>query len=148
MSASEFHGGRGFAIGKDVVFDVLNDRLVRAGQDGYQVQLKPVASRLLQQFVGAPRTVVGRRQLLDQNWRAYGMEVCENSLNQAIHTLREAFQEIDPAGLYIKTIPRIGYALVVDAQPVPTSLIRWGLHDHCENLPGRSHLEIGVGKDW
>jgi DNA-binding winged helix-turn-helix (wHTH) protein len=130
MSANEFQSGRNYAIGEDVVFDVLNDRLVRVGRDTHHVQLKPVAARLLQQFVDAPRTVVGRRQLLDRNWRAYGMEVCENSLNQAIHTLREAFQAIDPDHLYLKTIPRIGYALVVDVQPVTVSQRTWDSRDH------------------
>jgi DNA-binding winged helix-turn-helix (wHTH) protein len=130
MSASEFQSGRNYAIGTDVVFDVLNDRIVRVGRDGYQIQLKPVAARLLQQFVDAPRTIVGRRQLLDRNWRAYGMEVCENSLNQAIHTLREAFQAIDPDHLYLKTIPRIGYALVVDVQSVTVSQHEWDSRDH------------------
>jgi DNA-binding winged helix-turn-helix (wHTH) protein len=112
------HSGRqGFVIGEHIVFDTLNDQLISVQGEGPVAMLKPVHTRVLWHFVNHPRVLLPRRELFDQCWREYGMEVCDNSLNQVVHALRDAFHMIDPASSYIKTVPRIGYALLAETRP-------------------------------
>jgi DNA-binding winged helix-turn-helix (wHTH) protein len=108
---------RGFVLGQRVVFDALNERLFTYSRFDSVLRLAPLDVRILLQFVHAPQTLLRRQALFDQGWRQYGMEVCENSLNQVVHSLREAFRAIDPASGYIKTLPRLGYVLTATVQP-------------------------------
>lgn len=112
-----YPGRHGFVIGERIVFNTLNDLLASVQQDGPVLTLKPVHTRVLRHFVDHPRIVLTRRQLFDQCWREYGMEVCDNSLNQVVHALRDAFQTVDPSFSYIRTVPRIGYALTAEVRP-------------------------------
>ncbi|EEF26727.1 conserved hypothetical protein [Ricinus communis] len=91
--------------------DELSNELVDPAS-GASVALSPIAVRLLTLLADAPNTIVGRRQLFDQGWRRYGIEVCENSLNQVICALRTAFARLGPEAPSIRTVPRIGYSLV------------------------------------
>jgi DNA-binding winged helix-turn-helix (wHTH) protein len=114
-----FHqsGRQGFLIGERVIFDTLNDQLFTADCEGPVSVLAPLHARVLWHFANHPRMLLPRRQIFDQCWNVYGMEVCDNSLNQAVHKLRDAFHVVDPASIYIKTVPRIGYALLAEIRP-------------------------------
>lgn len=112
------HSGQlAFLIGTSVVFDVPHSTLRSPGNPASVISLKPVGARVLSHFAEAPRTALSRQCMLDHNWRRFGMEVTENTLNQVVHALRAAFHEVDPATDYIRTIPRIGYALLTDVRP-------------------------------
>lgn len=107
-----------FIINDRLLFDCKTDLLIDLHDRSRCLQLKPVAARLLRFFATSPRIVVRRRQLFDSGWRAFGFEVCDNSLNQVICALREAFTELMPGEAYIKTVPRIGYCLQADVREV------------------------------
>jgi diguanylate cyclase (GGDEF)-like protein len=108
---------RQFVLNGRWLFDAAQDRLTDLERHFPDIPLKPVAARILALLVHVPRVAQGRRQLLDAGWRAFGFEVCENSLNQVICTLRVAFETIDPNRTYIRTVPRIGYCLLADVRP-------------------------------
>lgn len=97
-----------------LLFDCRQNVLTDLRDRSRYLQIKPVNARLLVLMAASPNTVLSRRQLFDQGWRAFGFEVCDNSLNQVICTLREAFTELAPGKTWIKTIPRIGYCLLAD----------------------------------
>jgi diguanylate cyclase (GGDEF)-like protein len=106
-----------FVLNERWLFDATHGRLADLEGRVETVTLQPVATRILSLFVQAPRIVQRRRQLLDDGWRAFGFEVCENSLNQVIHMLRSAFGQLDPNKAYLRTVPRIGYCLLADVRP-------------------------------
>ncbi|WP_455289000.1 winged helix-turn-helix domain-containing protein [Cupriavidus necator] len=81
------------------------------------VYLKPVTARLLLHFAKAPRSLLRRQELIDAAWRQAGLGIHENSLNQTIHDLRNAFSRLDPGRTYIKTVPRLGYVLLSSVEP-------------------------------
>jgi diguanylate cyclase (GGDEF)-like protein len=99
------------------LFDATQSRLTDLSDSTEAVILQPVAARILSLLVHSPHTIISRRKLFDEGWRAYGFEVCDNSLNQVMHTLRVAFASLDPHRQYIKTVPRIGYCLIADVRP-------------------------------
>jgi DNA-binding winged helix-turn-helix (wHTH) protein len=107
-----------FIFNDRLLFDCRQDLLTDLHDRSRYLQLKPISARLLRLMAASPRTVLGRRQLFDMGWRAFGFEVCDNSLNQVICALREAFAELAPGGTWIKTIPRIGYCLLADVRPM------------------------------
>jgi diguanylate cyclase (GGDEF)-like protein len=106
-----------FVLNERWLFDATHGRLADLEGRVETVTLQPVATRILSLFIQAPRTVQRRRQLLDDGWRAFGFEVCENSLSQVIHMLRSAFEQLDPDKPYLRTVPRIGYCLLADVRP-------------------------------
>ncbi|WP_455285761.1 winged helix-turn-helix domain-containing protein [Cupriavidus necator] len=103
-------GGR-YQLNGSLCFDLASSRL---WLDGTQrsAMLKPIASRLLLILCHHPRMVLRRQFLAHALWHSEGMVVSDNSLNQAICHLRDGLAQVDPAGIYIKTLPRIGYALL------------------------------------
>jgi DNA-binding winged helix-turn-helix (wHTH) protein len=100
-----------FIIGQCVGFDTGHDRLFTFVGFGPTVRLTSMEIRILLQFVRAPQTLLRRETLFNEGWRRYGMDVCEDSLNQIVYSLREAFCTIVPASSYIKTLPHVGYVL-------------------------------------
>jgi DNA-binding winged helix-turn-helix (wHTH) protein/GGDEF domain-containing protein len=116
--------GASFVLDNRWLLDVTQDRLVDLQVPKRSVRLKPVDTRILSIFVRSPRTVLSRRQLLNDGWRAYGFEVCESSLNQVICNLRSTFETLQTSRSYIKTVPRVGYCLVVDARPAENADLR------------------------
>ena len=83
---------RQFVLNERWLFDAAQDRLTDLERHSPDIPLKPVAARILALLVHAPRVVRRRQQLLDDGWRAFGFEVCENSLNQVMCTLRSTFE--------------------------------------------------------
>lgn len=98
------------------LFDQKQDLLIDLESRTNSVKLKPVAVRVLSLLVRSPLVVLRRQQLLDEGWRSFGFEVCDNSLSQVIYSLREAFTALDPERMYIKTVPRIGYCLLAEVR--------------------------------
>ncbi|WP_321899843.1 winged helix-turn-helix domain-containing protein [Paraburkholderia heleia] len=92
--------------------DTVSNQLVDLQGESVATVLSPVALRLLTLLAGSPNTVIERRKLFDEGWRRFGFEVCDNSLNQVIHTLREVFAHLCADAPGIKTVPRIGYCLM------------------------------------
>jgi DNA-binding winged helix-turn-helix (wHTH) protein len=91
------------------LFDVESDQLTELEN---RIAGVPVTVRVLALLARAPQTVLRRRQIFDDGRRSFGFEVCDNSLNQVIHSLRGTFDGLDPGRPYIKTVPRIGYCLL------------------------------------
>jgi DNA-binding winged helix-turn-helix (wHTH) protein len=91
--------------------DAENNQLIDLQGRSAAATLSPRAVRLLMLFAETPNTVIGRRKLFDEGWRQFGFEVCDNSLNQVICSLREAFRGFGADAPGIKTVPRIGYCL-------------------------------------
>ncbi|WP_206955929.1 diguanylate cyclase domain-containing protein [Trinickia acidisoli] len=114
------------------LFDAAQNCLVDLDGRIDTVVLKPVATRILTLLVDAPRMLLRRQQLLDEGWRAFGFEVCENSLNQVMCSLRGTFEALDPGQAYIKTIPRVGYCFLAEVR-TPT----------VDDLP----VSVGMGTD-
>jgi DNA-binding winged helix-turn-helix (wHTH) protein/GGDEF domain-containing protein len=100
------------------LFDVASSTLTDLRHPSEKSVLKSVAARILSLMISSPDTLMRRRQLLDDGWRQFGFEVCENALNQVIHTLRVSFEALGPGHPVIKTIPRIGYCLLARVEPV------------------------------
>lgn len=113
-----YQHGEQFVLNDRWLFDVEQDRLVDLTGQCSGMVLKPVAARLLAIMVRTPQTVLRRRQLFDEGWRSFGFEVCDNSLNQVMCTLRSTFEVLHPGQPYIKTIPRIGYCLLAQVRMV------------------------------
>jgi diguanylate cyclase (GGDEF)-like protein len=113
-----YHQGEQFVLNDRWLFDVEQDRLLDLTGQCTGTVLKPVAARLLAIMMRTPRTVLRRRQLFDEGWRRFGFEVCDNSLNQVVCTLRNTFESLHPGHPYIKTIPRIGYCLLAEVRMV------------------------------
>lgn len=103
-----------FILNERWVFDETADRLSDLSGVKATLLLKPIVARLLARMVRAPGEVLPRRRLFDEVWRRYGFEVCDNSLNQAICSLRTLLGELGAGAPTIRTLPRIGYALLAD----------------------------------
>jgi diguanylate cyclase (GGDEF)-like protein len=113
------------------LFDTVSERLVDLDGHKADFTLTPLCARLLGLFAASPQAVLRRRQLFELGWKAFGFEVCENSLNQVISALRATFETIDPGRPYFKTLPRIGYCFLAEVRPATPA-------DCPPRLPGRS----------
>lgn len=111
-------GHEQFVLNGRWLFDTGQNQLVSLYDSQASVVLPPVCVRVLTVLVSSPQTLVQRRRLFHDAWRVYGFEVCENSLNQVIKTLRGIFETLEPGRAYIKTYPRIGYSLIADVRSV------------------------------
>lgn len=109
----DFYGDIGlkYQLNGNLWFDIARNRLQREAMQQFAL-LKPIASRLLLIMCHHPRMVLRRQFLVNALWQSEGMVVSDNSLNQAVCHLRDGFTQVDPEGIYIKTLPRIGYALL------------------------------------
>ncbi|WP_455285574.1 winged helix-turn-helix domain-containing protein [Cupriavidus necator] len=121
MEEIDFYGDIGlkYQLNGDLWFDLARNRIHREAMQEYAI-LKPIASRLLLIMCHHPRMVLRRQFLVNALWQSEGMVVSDNSLNQAVCHLRDGFTKIDPNGFYIKTLPRIGYALLASVSKSDT----------------------------
>lgn len=111
-------GGRGsiemakLEIGKFL----FEPALAQLSIDGKSVRLEPKVAAVLVALAARPYEPVSRSELIDDVW---GVEFGgDESLSRAISVLRRTFREGDSGTVYIETIPRKGYRLVVDAVDV------------------------------
>ncbi|WP_250479892.1 MULTISPECIES: winged helix-turn-helix domain-containing protein [unclassified Caballeronia] len=112
---------RNYVLNERWLFVESQNQLIDQHGELSNVTLKPVAARILGRLIQHPQQVYRRRQLLEDGWRHFGFEVCENSLNQVICSLRSVFQSLEPTHTYIKTIPRIGYCLLCSVRPATSA---------------------------
>lgn len=93
----------------DVELDLERFKVRRGGATIY---LPGIQFRLLRHFLEYPTVVFSRRQLLEQVWKDTSID--ERSVNVAIVRLRRAINSHGRPNL-IRSVPRLGYALDVDA---------------------------------
>ncbi|CZF79855.1 Transcriptional activator CadC [Grimontia celer] len=74
-------------------------------------------SLLLQLLIKEKGEIVSRQQILADVWEPRGLVVDESSVNQSISLLRKAFNDNAKDQMVIKTIPKMGYLLVLEANP-------------------------------
>lgn len=111
-----------------LLVDFENQRLER---DGQFVDLDGQALKVLAVLIEhSPRTV-SRDELLEQAWP--GIVVSDNSVSQAIASLRKAFADDSRDPRFIRTVARKGYQLVAEVDrleaesPIPKSRPQWRL---------------------
>lgn len=95
-------------------------RLLRRGQNGPIVKLTPKVFELLVYLVEHRGTVVGKQELLEAIWPNVIVE--ENTLTQAVSTLRKALGENPQDHRYVATVPGRGYRFVGDVTQSPNEL--------------------------
>lgn len=113
-------GTQHFILNERWLLDETADQLVDLSDARVAIHLKPIVTRLFGLLVRSPGVVLSRRKLFDEGWRRHGFEVCDNSLSQAICALRAVLDSLGVGAPSIKTLPRIGYALLADIRALPS----------------------------
>jgi DNA-binding winged helix-turn-helix (wHTH) protein len=86
--------------------------------DGREVQLTPLAARVMESLLRRPGEVVERTALIDLLWR--GDWISGNpALNRVISEIRSAVSDDPRSPNIIQTVPRKGYRLVLAGQEGP-----------------------------
>jgi len=83
------------------------------------VHLEPKLIAVLLYLVQHPGEVVGRQAILDEVWQQ--RVVTDDALTRCISELRTALGDDRSAPVYIKTIPKRGYCLLIEPRPVASS---------------------------
>ncbi|EPT0360631.1 winged helix-turn-helix domain-containing protein [Enterobacter cloacae] len=73
--------------------------------------ISSAAARCLATLIEKRPAVLTKEQILDIGWREHGLVVTENSVHQAITSLRKIFKEAGLEGDLIQTQPRVGYQI-------------------------------------
>ncbi len=94
------------------------DRNLLISPDGKMIRLPPKTMDVLCALVRRQGQVVAREDILNDVWRLGGAG--DDSLNNAISSLRTAFGDNRKKPLYIETIPKRGYRLAAQVQSVAT----------------------------
>jgi cholera toxin transcriptional activator len=108
-----------FILAERFTFVPNNNSLIDQKNDNTIIQLGSNESRILLMLVQRPNDVVLRNELHDFVWRKQGFEVDDSSLTQAISTLRKMLNDSTKSPRYIKTIPKRGYQLIAEVEPIP-----------------------------
>lgn len=109
---NELSGSAAFALGDVEVYpESLN--LVVAGQER---RLEPKIMDLLSYFSARPNQVLSKSQLLSDVWG--GTHVVEEALQRAISILRKTLGDDRESRVFIETISKKGYRLVVSPVPI------------------------------
>lgn len=103
-----------YGIDDGITFNALTGILVDR-PSGLSSALPPTASRLLVCLLDNRNTIVRRLHLSRHVWNDLGIFVEESNINQSIYVIRRALKEIRPDKKFIKTISKIGYCFVDDA---------------------------------
>lgn len=108
---------RALAIGA-WTFDQDAGRLSRPASDGAldEVRLAPKTAKVLDELAAVPGQVVTRETLFDRVWPHAAQT--PDLLNHAIRELRRALGDDIAAPVYIETIPKVGYRLMVSVTAV------------------------------
>lgn len=81
-----------------------------------EVHVEPKVMAVLQLLASKPEEVVSRAELLDQVWT--GTVVTDEAVTRCISELRTALRDDRHAPIYIQTLPKRGYRLLVTPEPV------------------------------
>jgi TolB-like protein len=130
---------------------VVGDRIVDLAREvlrderGDVVPLRPRAWLVLRLLATQAGRLVGKDEIMDEVWS--DCEVTEDSLVQAIGDIRRALGDAGRSAL--KTLPRRGYMLVVDGEPIDSLVVSGDASrpSDIEYLPASSpmpHLSIVV----
>ncbi len=97
--------------------------------NGTTIKLPEQPFQILTELVNHPGEVVTREELRQRLWRADTFVDFDHSLNAAVKRLREALDDSAEKPLYIETIPRHGYRLIVplearEAVPAARGVLR------------------------
>ncbi|MBX2849163.1 MAG: winged helix-turn-helix domain-containing protein [Acidiferrobacterales bacterium] len=91
---------------------VFDDERGVIRSDNNEVLLEPKATALLRFFVKHPKQDLSRDELIEKVW--HGQIVSDNAINRVIVQLRKALgDEVEPRS-FIKTVPKIGYRLILE----------------------------------
>ncbi|MBC9251417.1 hypothetical protein A9179_14190 [Pseudomonas alcaligenes] len=111
-----------YVIHNLIHFDSEAFTLYRVDAPDEPLRIGAIASRCLLLLLQAEGQIVGKRELMNGAWGAFGLEVTENSLAQVVRQLRVALDKLQPGHELIDTVPRIGYRIsergvLLDATP-------------------------------
>lgn len=109
---NEFSGSTAFVLGDVEVYpESLN--LVVAGQER---RVEPKIMDLLSYFSARPNQVLSKSQLLSDVWG--GTNVVEEALQRAVSILRKTLGDDRESRVFIETISKKGYRLLVSPVPI------------------------------
>jgi len=100
---------------------MVEPRLGRMIRGQVVVRLRPRVMELLVALAGRPGEVVSKRDIVDHVWSS-GF-VADNTIVHCVNELRDALGDSRDAPRYVQTIPRRGYRLVCDVQPVDADAV-------------------------
>lgn len=81
-----------------------------------EIQLSPLAARLLEILAGRPGETVARAELIEALWRGDWL-VGDPALSRVISEIRTAIGDDPKRATLIQTVPRQGYRLVATMPP-------------------------------
>jgi len=96
---------------------VLDPSTGELWRDGARVPLQEHPFRVLLQLLERPGQVVSREDLVTRLWPGTTFIDTDVGLNSAVRKLRIALGDDSDAPVYIETLPRRGYRLLVPVQP-------------------------------
>jgi len=105
----------------------INPASSQISRDGVSVRVETRTMLLLLCLAEHPDEVVSIEDLLDQVWA--GVAVSQDSVYQAVASLRRLLGDDPKQPRYIETVPRLGYRLVAKVSPWQNQLDRLGLPD-------------------
>lgn len=106
-----------FLLEGSVVFEVHPARLYRVCDSGSVIPLDRLDAHVLGQFVLAPQTVLGGKQIMDLLWQQHDIRLDEPSVDEIVGRLRAILHALNPHRAYLRRLPRLGYAWVADVSP-------------------------------
>lgn len=101
------------------------------------IKLEPRVAKLLSCLADNAGTPVSREELMEKVWP--GTVVGDEALTNAINKLRKAFGDDRQHPRVIETIPKAGYRLIANVEPIATSVPR---------PDERSSSEVSVNRRW
>ena len=104
---------RGFRLGTWVV----RPEHCRLEADGRNIPLEPKTMGVLLCLAEHAPQVVTREQFIEQVWN--GRIVTDEVLSRAVSLLRSVFEDDAQDPRYVRTVPRVGYALIAPVEPLP-----------------------------
>ncbi|NKB98475.1 MAG: hypothetical protein GKR90_08285 [Pseudomonadales bacterium] len=84
--------------------------------DSLEHHLEPKVMQVLQRLAKTPNKIVTRQELLEAVWA--DVVVGDEVLSRAVSLLRTTFNDSSTEPKFIRTVPRQGYQLIVEPQPV------------------------------
>lgn len=94
-----------------VMFDSQQNHVATLADNRNYIQLSTPASRCFELLISNSDQLIDKGKLLDYGWRDHGVFVTDNSLNQAILSIRKALKKLGLEENFIVTVPRIGYRI-------------------------------------
>lgn len=103
----------------------VDQRRQEVSKDGYRLKLQGKVYQVLVALLEKPGEVVTREELRQRLWPADTHVNYDANVNTTVNKLRQALGDSTDKPLYIETIPRKGYCLVVpsEATDVPCAAV-------------------------